>query len=361
MEPLAKVASPSHRRGLRTWSCALLSPAAPFEPRASSRSERRRGSAGHRLRWATKHRRRGSRTDAEAERPLGVPLTHRDATGPPSPVSPPPPPATGIVEAVDRVVVLQAEVPVSSYLVLWNRLCPSMRRCSTERSPPTRSSRRPRRARPSTPSTPRTTRRSTRRRASLRAARAGRHPIHRRRAIDRGGRRPRAAALPTLAAALEREHRGLAGRAAGCPAPAGRVVGAPAVRAVRARHPPGARGRSGRGRRSSRRAICAGRGRRDVPPAPRRALSRGVRTSDGRRRRAVLDGHAWPRSGGGRGAGRRARDPRGADGAVLLDVPDGELPGEGTPAPPRLMAMWDSTLLAYADRARSSRPTCAVT
>jgi hypothetical protein len=42
----------------------------------------------------------------------------------------------------------------------------------------------------------------------------------------------------------------------------------------------------------------------------------------------------------------------GPDGAVLLDVPDGELPGEGTPAPPRLMAMWDSTLLAYADRAR---------
>jgi hypothetical protein len=42
----------------------------------------------------------------------------------------------------------------------------------------------------------------------------------------------------------------------------------------------------------------------------------------------------------------------GPDGAVLLDVPDGELPGEGTSAPPRLMAMWDSTLLAYADRAR---------
>ena len=42
----------------------------------------------------------------------------------------------------------------------------------------------------------------------------------------------------------------------------------------------------------------------------------------------------------------------GPDGVVLLDVPGGELPGEGTPAPPRLMAMWDSTLLAYADRAR---------
>jgi hypothetical protein len=42
----------------------------------------------------------------------------------------------------------------------------------------------------------------------------------------------------------------------------------------------------------------------------------------------------------------------GPDGAVLLDVPDGEIPGERTSAPPRLMAMWDSTLLAYSDRTR---------
>ncbi|HEX8867958.1 MAG TPA: winged helix DNA-binding domain-containing protein [Lentzea sp.] len=34
------------------------------------------------------------------------------------------------------------------------------------------------------------------------------------------------------------------------------------------------------------------------------------------------------------------------------DVPDRTVPDEGTPAPPRLMAMWDSTLLAYADRSR---------
>ncbi|SDF77395.1 Winged helix DNA-binding domain-containing protein [Lentzea fradiae] len=36
----------------------------------------------------------------------------------------------------------------------------------------------------------------------------------------------------------------------------------------------------------------------------------------------------------------------------LLDVPHGTVPDEDTPAPPRLMAMWDSTLLAYADRSR---------
>lgn len=37
---------------------------------------------------------------------------------------------------------------------------------------------------------------------------------------------------------------------------------------------------------------------------------------------------------------------------VLWDVPGAELPAENVAAPPRLMAMWDSVLLAYADRAR---------
>ncbi|MBX9243532.1 AlkZ family DNA glycosylase [Actinotalea ferrariae] len=42
----------------------------------------------------------------------------------------------------------------------------------------------------------------------------------------------------------------------------------------------------------------------------------------------------------------------GRDGAALVDVPGAPRPSEDTPAPPRLMAMWDSTLLAYADGAR---------
>ena len=46
----------------------------------------------------------------------------------------------------------------------------------------------------------------------------------------------------------------------------------------------------------------------------------------------------------------------GPDGAQLFDVPGGALPPEDAPAPPRLMAMWDSTLLAYADRARIVPP-----
>jgi hypothetical protein len=42
----------------------------------------------------------------------------------------------------------------------------------------------------------------------------------------------------------------------------------------------------------------------------------------------------------------------GPEGEVLWDVADGDLPDEDVVAPPRLLPMWDSTLLAYADRRR---------
>jgi DNA glycosylase AlkZ-like len=40
------------------------------------------------------------------------------------------------------------------------------------------------------------------------------------------------------------------------------------------------------------------------------------------------------------------------DGSRLYDVPGAPLPDEDTPTPPRLLGMWDSVLLAYTDRSR---------
>ncbi|MFD7445636.1 winged helix DNA-binding domain-containing protein [Streptomyces sp. NPDC059909] len=46
----------------------------------------------------------------------------------------------------------------------------------------------------------------------------------------------------------------------------------------------------------------------------------------------------------------------GPDGTTLFDIPGAPRPPSDTPAPARLMAMWDSTLLAYADRSRVIPP-----
>ena len=46
----------------------------------------------------------------------------------------------------------------------------------------------------------------------------------------------------------------------------------------------------------------------------------------------------------------------GPGGTELFDVPGATLPDEDAPAPPRLLGMWDSALLAYADRSRIVPP-----
>ncbi len=46
----------------------------------------------------------------------------------------------------------------------------------------------------------------------------------------------------------------------------------------------------------------------------------------------------------------------GTAGPALLDVPGGARPAGDTPAPPRLLGMWDAVLLAYADRSRVIPP-----
>lgn len=53
-----------------------------------------------------------------------------------------------------------------------------------------------------------------------------------------------------------------------------------------------------------------------------------------------------------RAMGDTVEQLQGADGSTLFDLPDAPRPPADTPAPPRLMTMWDSVLLAYADRGR---------
>jgi len=53
-----------------------------------------------------------------------------------------------------------------------------------------------------------------------------------------------------------------------------------------------------------------------------------------------------------RSLGEELEQHEGPNGEALVDVPGGLRPDEDSPAPPRLLGMWDSALLAYADRSR---------
>ena len=261
----------------------------------------------------------------------------------------------GIVEAVHRVVALQAQAPPSPYLALWNRLRPFRSGATLDRAFATHA-----------------IVKATQMRSTLHAVDAADYPAFHEamqpslRAARLDDTRFTVAGLsvedadalvpPLLAYASEPRSNAdieawLDERLGVCPG--GACGGRSGGTRRSCWHPPGARGRSGRGRRTSRRATCAGRATSRRPSGTSScAISRG----SGRRRSPMLRSSRWSREAA---CGRRSRrwatrswQLEGPDGAALLDVPDGELPGEGTPAPPRLMAMWDSTLLAYADRAR---------
>lgn len=66
-------------------------------------------------------------------------------------------------------------------------------------------------------------------------------------------------------------------------------------------------------------------------------------------RRSVIQGTLRELAG-------EVEEVEGPDGITLFDVPGGLLPSADTPAPPHLMPMWDSVLLAYADRSRVIPP-----
>lgn len=59
--------------------------------------------------------------------------------------------------------------------------------------------------------------------------------------------------------------------------------------------------------------------------------------------------------------GDRLVQYEGPAGEVLYDLPDAPLPDPDTPAPPRLMAMWDNVFLAYVDRSRTIPPELRTT
>jgi hypothetical protein len=59
--------------------------------------------------------------------------------------------------------------------------------------------------------------------------------------------------------------------------------------------------------------------------------------------------------------GERLQQYEGPAGEVLYDLPDASIPDPGTPAPPRLMAMWDNVFLAHHDRARTIPPDLRTT
>ena len=96
----------------------------------------------------------------------------------------------------------------------------------------------------------------------------------------------------------------------------------------------------------------------EAPAAPPAALPRRIRASLAARFRAVHHAADAPVREAAQVLERAGDIVRleASNGSDLLDVPSGIVPNEDTPAPPRLLPMWDSVLLAYADRSRVIPP-----
>ena len=256
--------------------------------------------------------------------------------------------------AVHRVVAIQAQEPASPYLALWNRV-EGFDPADLDRAFATQA-----------------VVKGSSVRFTLHAVHAGDHPaIHEAmlprlresgldarfrvaRSHDPRRRRPRPrGAGPCGHAALERRDGGVGRRAARRARATGRVAGAPLVRALRAR--------------TDRRPVVV----RDATDV-RRALP--TRTGVGDPEHALA--HLMRRYLEGFGPASvvdvakfsiiqrtriRAAIEALGDEVVrvagpakepLYDIAGAPLPAEDTPAPPRLLGMWEETLLAYDDRSR---------
>ena len=263
-----------------------------------------------------------------------------------------------VVDAVRRIVAIQAQEPPSPFIALWNRVDgfdpADLDRALAKQQIVKASLMRITLHAVAADDYP-AIHEAMQRLAACGTAERPALPVRER--LDRGGRGARAGS-PRLrdVAAREQGHGGL-DRGAGS-APRSRGSGGPCASTGRScMRPPAGRGRSGRGPRTSARTTSN-------DPA---ILQRPSGTSSAGISRASVPRRCRTSPSSRRSSGRRSRrrSPQlgdelerheGPTGAVLYDVPGCPLPDEDTPAPPRLMAMWDSTLLAYADRARMMPP-----
>ena len=146
--------------------------------------------------------------------------------------------------------------------------------------------------------------------------------------------------------ATQRRGRGMARRAHRRLAQAGGLVGTAPVRAVRPR--PDRRSVVVRDAAGVRRRADRGRGRREIRC---NGWCGATCPASDRRRCSTSPSSRWSSGHGSATPWRRWRpnvdELEGPDGVTLYDLPGAPRPAADTPAPPRLLPMWDSVLLAH--------------